>query len=44
LDSTRLYSLGWRPRVSFEEGLARTIAWYKANEAWWRPLKAEAKC
>lgn len=27
----------WRPEVSFEEGLERTIAWYRANEAWWRP-------
>jgi len=27
--------LGWRPRVSFEEGLDRTIAWYKANRPWW---------
>jgi dTDP-glucose 4,6-dehydratase len=28
--------LGWRPKVSFEEGLARTIAWYEANRAWWQ--------
>ena len=27
--------LGWRPRVSFEEGLDRTIAWYLANRSWW---------
>jgi dTDP-glucose 4,6-dehydratase len=27
--------LGWRPRVSFEEGLDRTIEWYVANRAWW---------
>lgn len=31
--------LGWRPRVSLEEGLAATIDWYLANEAWWRPLR-----
>jgi dTDP-glucose 4,6-dehydratase len=29
---------GWRARVSFEEGLARTIAWYRENEAWWRGI------
>jgi len=29
--------LGWQPCVPFEEGLARTIAWYRQNEAWWRP-------
>jgi len=27
--------LGWRPHVSFEEGLERTIAWYVANRSWW---------
>ena len=27
--------LGWRAEVSFEEGLERTIAWYKANRGWW---------
>jgi dTDP-glucose 4,6-dehydratase len=29
--------LGWRPRLSFEEGLSRTMRWYRDNEAWWRP-------
>jgi dTDP-glucose 4,6-dehydratase len=28
--------LGWEPSVSFEEGLERTIAWYRANPNWWR--------
>jgi dTDP-glucose 4,6-dehydratase len=32
--------LGYEPRVAFEDGLAATVAWYRANEAWWRPLKA----
>src|ERR671924_490628 len=27
---------GWSARTSFEEGLARTVAWYRENEAWWR--------
>ena len=31
-------SLGWRPRISFGEGLPRTIEWYRQNEAWWKPL------
>jgi dTDP-glucose 4,6-dehydratase len=31
--------LGWAPSVTLEEGLARTVAWYQANEAWWKPLK-----
>jgi dTDP-glucose 4,6-dehydratase len=29
---------GWRAQVSFDEGLARTIAWYRDNEAWWRGI------
>jgi dTDP-D-glucose 4,6-dehydratase len=32
--------LGWAPEVPFEEGMRRTVDWYVANEAWWRPLKA----
>jgi dTDP-glucose 4,6-dehydratase len=29
---------GWRARTSFDEGLARTISWYRDNEAWWRGI------
>jgi dTDP-glucose 4,6-dehydratase len=32
--------LGWRPTVTLEEGLARTVDWYLSNEDWWRPLLA----
>lgn len=35
--------LGWEPEHSFEEWLKKTIDWYKANESWWRPLKAQAE-
>jgi dTDP-glucose 4,6-dehydratase len=28
--------LGWRAKTSFEDGLERTISWYRDNEAWWR--------
>lgn len=31
--------LGWKPSVTFEEGLKKTIEWYKKNRAWWEPLK-----
>ena len=27
--------LGWRPQVSFDEGIDRTIEWYRANRSWW---------
>jgi dTDP-glucose 4,6-dehydratase len=41
LDTAKLQSLGWRPQESFEEGLAKTVAWYRDNERWWRPIKDE---
>ncbi|HZT45908.1 MAG TPA: GDP-mannose 4,6-dehydratase [Gaiellaceae bacterium] len=30
--------LGWRARTSFEEGLARTVEWYRLNDGWWRGI------
>src|SRR3954466_1546569 len=41
LDTAKLQSLGWRPLESFEQGLARTVKWYRDNERWWRPIKDE---
>ncbi len=41
IDARRIRDeLGWQPSVTLEEGLARTVAWYLENEAWWRPLQA----
>jgi dTDP-glucose 4,6-dehydratase len=40
LDGTKLAALGWRNRTSFEDGLAATIDWFLANEAWWRATKS----
>lgn len=34
--------LGYEPQVKFEDGLRATIEWYRANEAWWKPLKERA--
>ncbi|WP_405012877.1 dTDP-glucose 4,6-dehydratase [Kitasatospora sp. NBC_01539] len=43
LDITRIREeLGYEPQVSFADGLADTIAWYRENRAWWEPLKARA--
>ncbi|MBV8079796.1 MAG: GDP-mannose 4,6-dehydratase [Actinobacteria bacterium] len=33
--------LGWRARTSFEDGLERTVSWYRDNEAWWRGILAK---
>ena len=42
IDSSKLRrELGWRPtHTDFQAGLEATIAWYRENEAWWRPVKA----
>ncbi|PWL25287.1 MAG: dTDP-glucose 4,6-dehydratase [Altererythrobacter sp. XM-24bin4] len=39
IDPSRIREeLGWRPSVTVEEGLERTVRWYLDNEDWWRPL------
>ena len=40
IDPTRIQTeLGWRPSVTVEEGLARTVDWYLENKDWWRALQ-----
>ncbi len=39
IDPSRIRDeLGWRPSVTVEEGLEKTVRWYLENEEWWRPL------
>jgi dTDP-glucose 4,6-dehydratase len=40
MDGSKLKALGWRNRVPFEQGLAETVAWFTANEAWWRAIRS----
>jgi dTDP-glucose 4,6-dehydratase len=40
MDGTKIAALGWRPRTSFEAGLAQTVDWFVANEAWWRAARS----
>lgn len=41
IDPSRIRTeLGWRPSVTLDEGLRRTVRWYLDNEAWWRPLQS----
>lgn len=43
IDPTRIRTeLGWRPSVTLEEGLRRTVHWYLENEDWWRALQTRA--
>lgn len=40
LDDTKIREcLGYRPRVSFADGLAETVAWYRDNPQWWKAAK-----
>jgi dTDP-glucose 4,6-dehydratase len=41
LATDKLRTLGWAPEVAFDEGLAATVEWYRANESWWRPIKEQ---
>jgi dTDP-glucose 4,6-dehydratase len=41
LDTTKLRGMGWAPAEPFDEGLRRTIEWYRRNEWWWRPIKEQ---
>ena len=44
VDITKITNeLGYRPLVSFDDGLASTIEWYRSNRPWWEPLKDRAK-
>ena len=38
--ASKLHALGWRPAHDFETALAETVAWYRQNEWWWRPIKS----
>jgi len=40
VDIARITQLGWEPRVTFAEGLERTVRWYRDHQEWWRPLKS----
>ena len=39
INPTRIRSeLGWRPSLTVEEGLERTVQWYLNNQDWWKLL------
>jgi dTDP-glucose 4,6-dehydratase len=43
IDPSRIRDeLGWRPSVTLEEGLEKTVRWYLDNEDWWRPLQSRS--
>lgn len=38
IDDGKLRTLGYEPQIAFEEGIERTIAWYRKNRSWWQSL------
>ena len=43
IDPSRIRDeLGWRPSVTVEEGLDKTVQWYLDNEDWWKPLQSRS--
>ena len=42
VDYSKTAALGYAPRMTFEDGLALTVQWYRDNRDWWEPLKAAA--
>jgi dTDP-glucose 4,6-dehydratase len=40
LSAARLEALGWEAAVRFDEGIERTVAWYRDNEWWWEPIRS----
>jgi dTDP-glucose 4,6-dehydratase len=39
LSAARLEALGWSATVPFDEGIERTVNWYRENEPWWAPIR-----
>ena len=35
----RIKALGWRKKTGFDDGLRKTVQWYRRNEDWWRPVR-----
>jgi dTDP-glucose 4,6-dehydratase len=42
LDCSKVQTLGWRSRHSFEDTIEETVHWYVDNEWWWRKIKTGA--
>ncbi|MFO1538013.1 MAG: dTDP-glucose 4,6-dehydratase [Actinomycetota bacterium] len=43
IDTTKVEALGWRPARELREALEATVAWYRDNSWWWRPLRAPGR-
>jgi dTDP-glucose 4,6-dehydratase len=40
LASEKVRALGWEAQVGFDQGLPRTVDWYRENAWWWEPIRS----
>ena len=40
IDSTKIRSIGWKPRFDASEAILDAVSWYVENPDWWRPIKS----
>jgi dTDP-glucose 4,6-dehydratase len=40
LSSEKTRGLGWDSAIGFDDGIERTVEWYRANEWWWKPIRS----
>jgi dTDP-glucose 4,6-dehydratase len=38
LRTEKMLKLGWKPKTKFKEGIKKTVAWYRQNVEWWKPI------
>jgi dTDP-glucose 4,6-dehydratase len=39
MDTTKMKKeFGWEPKISFDEGIAKTVEWYLINKQWWEEI------
>jgi dTDP-glucose 4,6-dehydratase len=43
IDCSKTKELGWEPKVSFEDGMKQTVAWFLKNQDWWQKIKEKQK-
>ena len=43
IDCGKVKQLGWQPQTEFDDGLRKTVEWYKANKKWWLNIKEKSK-
>ncbi len=39
VDTEKIRALGWRKKTAFDEGMRKTVEWYRNNEGWWMAVK-----